>query len=372
MTNTNTQAVQTTPRQTAAALPKTVKSWLTSDWFKTQVALCLPKHLTPERFCRIALTALTRVPRLTECTPETVIKAMLTCSELGIEPDGRRAHLIPFRNTKANNVECQLIIDYKGLVELAKRSGDVSSITAQIVCEKDTFTWDTGEVHHVINFAQPRGEMYAAYAVIKFKDGTEQADVMTKAEIDAIRKRSKAANDGPWVTDYHEMARKTVFRRASKWITLSPEVADALDRDADTVPALNLVAEGPATLLAVPEIEPEPTHTIDLPPENQNAPETKPEAKSNGKKATKQQKGDSEPKPEMTPQSQLLAVVVEAGFKFQDLVEWGKESGNIPDADSLPDAESIPAKIAQRLLLARVGLVDGLKRMAALKGPVTP
>jgi recombination protein RecT len=212
--------------------PLTLKQEISGDYFKSQLALALPKHMTPDRFVRVALTAILKTPKLLDCTKESVVQCMLNCSALGLEPDGRRAHLIPYGNS------CTLIIDYKGLVELARRSGDVSNILAQIVCANDTFTWENGEVKHQINFKMDRGEMYAAYAVITFKDGTKQSDVMTKAEIDAIRKRSRASNSGPWVTDYNEMAKKTVFRRATKWITLSPEVADALEKDeAEVVPS---------------------------------------------------------------------------------------------------------------------------------------
>jgi recombination protein RecT len=213
------------------ALTKTkdtsLRGQLSGDYFKSQIALALPKHMTADRFVRVALTALLKTPKLADCTTESVIECMLNCSALGLEPDGRRAHLIPYGN------KCTLIVDYKGIVELAKRSGDVSNVFAQIVCDNDSFTWENGEVKHQIDFRRERGEMYAVYAQITFKDGTRQVDVMTKSEVDAIRKRSKSGNSGPWVTDYNEMAKKTVFRRVSKWVTLSPEVADALEKEED-------------------------------------------------------------------------------------------------------------------------------------------
>jgi len=206
---------------------KTLRGQLSGEYFKSQIALALPKHMTPDRFVRVALTALLKTPKLADCTPESVIECMLNCSAMGLEPDGRRAHLIPYGN------KCTLIVDYKGIVELAKRSGDVSNVFAQVVCENDSFVWENGEVKHQIDFKRERGEMYAVYAQISFKDGTKQVDVMTKSEVDAIRRRSKSGTQGPWVTDYNEMAKKTVFRRASKWVTLSPEVADALDKEED-------------------------------------------------------------------------------------------------------------------------------------------
>jgi len=208
----------------------TLKSLLLGDKMREQFQMALPKHLTPDRFCRIALTALLKTPKLAQCTQESFFQCLLQLAGFGLEPDGRRAHLIPFKNTKRGVVECTLILDYKGMVELAKRSGDVDTIYADIVCENDRFEFNTGEVvEHVINFRRPRGEMYAAYAICKTKDGGTQAVALGKDEIDAIRARSISGNNGPWVTDYNEMAKKTAFRRLSKWLTLSPEFRDAIE-----------------------------------------------------------------------------------------------------------------------------------------------
>lgn len=208
-----------------------IKSLLTGDKFKNEVARALPVHLKADRFIRIACTALTKTPKLMGCTPQSLINSLLTLSQLGIEPDGRRAHLIPY------GTECQLIIDYKGIVELVMRNGNVSNIHADVVCEHDTFEYDKGEIKtHKIDFRKPRGEMYAVYAICRFKDGTEKTEVMTKDDVDGIRRRSRAGKAGPWVTDYNEMAKKTVFRRLSKWLTLSPEQRDALEKDDDQFP----------------------------------------------------------------------------------------------------------------------------------------
>lgn len=216
--------------------PATIRQQLESDAFKNSIAKILPKHVTPERMARIAVTALTRTPMLAECDQGSFFRCMLDLSQWGLEPDGRRAHLIPFRNNQKGIVECQLIIDYKGLVELCYRSGVVANIHSDIVCENDDFVYDRGElVKHKIDFQRPRGKMYAAYCLVRMKDGTEKCEVLTKEEIDGIRARSKAGKSGPWVTDYNEMAKKTAFRRVSKWIPLSAEIRDAVMADDDTV-----------------------------------------------------------------------------------------------------------------------------------------
>jgi recombination protein RecT len=206
-----------------------VRNWLESDSFKSQIASALPKLCTPERFMRVLFTSIQKVPKLIQCTQTSLFQALMNCAALGIEPDGRRAHLIPYENRNAGTTECQLIIDYKGLLELVKRSGDVSSAYADKVCENDFFKWKDGDVSHEINFLLPRGKAYAYYARVRHKDGTFTSVVMTKDEIEAIRKRSRAAMKGPWVTDFDEMAKKTAFRRLTKWLVLSPEVAEVLD-----------------------------------------------------------------------------------------------------------------------------------------------
>lgn len=217
------------PRQ---AQSMTIRDILKSDAFKGEISKVLPDHCKPDRMLRVALTALTRTPKLANCTQQSFAKCLLDCSALGLEPDGRRAHLIPY------GTECTLIVDYKGLAELAMRSGIFSQPPmAQIVCEHDEFEWDRGQItKHKIDWRKPRGNCYAVYCIAYTKDGGEIADVMTRDEVEAVRKRSRAANNGPWVTDWNEMAKKTVFRRMSKWLPLSADLAEAFERD-DDVPA---------------------------------------------------------------------------------------------------------------------------------------
>lgn len=212
--------------QSALAKQADIKTLLSGDKFKDAISSILPKHLTAERMARVAISALTRVPKLAQCDQASFFGCMMSLSQLGLEPDGRRAHLIPY------GTQCTLIIDYKGLVELIMRTGNVSNIHADIICQNDVFEYDCGEVKkHVIDFRKDRGEMYAVYCIITFKDGTKKAEVMSKADVDKIQKRSRAGTSGPWITDYPEMAKKTVFKRCSKWIQLSSEVVDAIKKD---------------------------------------------------------------------------------------------------------------------------------------------
>lgn len=200
-----------------------LKTILSSDTMRDQFAKALPKHLNADRFCRIAITALTRTPNLKSCTQESFFKCLLDLSALGLEPDGRRAHLIPYGK------ECTLVVDYKGLVELVRNAGDVVKIHADVVCEFDTFDHSMGEVtRHTFDLKQPRGEPYAAYAQVTLRDGSVQAEIMSKDEIEKIRAKSRAGKSGPWVDHWNEMAKKTVFRRLTKWLKLSPEIMEKI------------------------------------------------------------------------------------------------------------------------------------------------
>ena len=188
----------------------------------------MPSILTPERFVRIALTAINKTPKLAECSQTSLLSCLMDLAQLGIEPDGRRAHLIPYGN------QATLIMDYKGLIELGRRSGQLSLWRPELVCENDVFEYDKGQVtQHKINFKEARGKPYAVYSYVKFKDGSEDWEVMTIDEVESIRERSKAKNAGPWKTDYFEMAKKTVIRRHSKRLPLSAEFRDALEKDFD-------------------------------------------------------------------------------------------------------------------------------------------
>lgn len=226
------------PANGAAATPakqdNSIRGWLRSSAMKDQIAQALPKHCSADRFLRVTLTALTKTPKLADCDQASFFKCLLDLSSLGLEPDGRRAHLIPFENRRRGVTECQLIIDYKGIAELVMRSGLVSNLHADVVCENDEFDYDKGFITvHRIDFKKPRGKAYAVYCVCRFRDGTEKCDVMTLDDVESIRKRSKAGTSGPWMTDFNEMAKKTVFRRLSKWLPWSPEIRNALDADDD-------------------------------------------------------------------------------------------------------------------------------------------
>lgn len=226
--------------------PPTIASLLASAKVQKQIAMALPRHMTPERLARIAMTEMRRIPKLQQCEPTSFLGAVIQCAQLGLEPGGALGHayILPFnRNVKDGNrwrkvVEAQVIIGYRGMIDLARRSGQIVSIDARAVYDGDKFECELGlepRIEHVPDWENPNRTKPEAlrfvYAVAKLKDGGVQFDVMSRAEVDAIRARSKSSDDGPWVTDYAAMAIKTVVRRLFKFLPVSIELQTAVGLD---------------------------------------------------------------------------------------------------------------------------------------------
>lgn len=233
----------------------------------------LPKHLTAERMLNIGVVAASRNPLLLECDPRTILRCMVQASMLGLEPDTPLglSYLVPFKNGKTGQYECQLITGYRGMIELARRSGNIQSLEAHVVYEGDQFAYELGlapKLSHVPNMVDGTDNIIASYAIAKLVGGGIQFEVMSRKEIDAIRLRSKASKYGPWVTDYSEMARKTVVRRLAKYLPLSIELANALDVDnsAETGQTPLIGKDLPLVELGAPEV-------IDAEPEDAKAAE---------------------------------------------------------------------------------------------------
>ncbi len=146
-----------------------------------------------------------------------------------------RAYLIPFNDFKKNITVCTLIIGYKGLISLAYRSGQVKTLMAQIVCENDAFDFEFGLQHRLSHkpALKDRGEVIAVYSYGLMEGGMSAFDVMSVEDVERIQKRSKSAGSGPWVTDWEEMARKTVLKRLSKYLPLSVDFMDAVSRETE-------------------------------------------------------------------------------------------------------------------------------------------
>lgn len=225
-------AARTDKRSLVIANQKTVVGLL--EQMKGEIARCLPRHLTPERMTRIALTELRKTPKLQECDPMSFIAAIMQASQLGLEPGIMGScYLIPFYNSKSGKYECTFMPGYRGFLDLARRSGQIVSLVARAVYENDEFSYEFGLKEDIKHkpCMDNKGQLIAVYAVALLKDGGHQFDVMSKSEVELIRATSKSKDNGPWITNYEEMAKKTVLRRLFKWLPCSVEMQKAVSLD---------------------------------------------------------------------------------------------------------------------------------------------
>ena len=210
---------------------------LESPKTREQIERALPKHLSPDRMIRIALTELRKTPKLMECEPLSIMGSIVQAAQLGLELGSGLGHgyLVPFWNKRTGRMEAQFIPGYRGFIDLARRSGQIASLSARCVYEKDDFEYGYGLEEYLRHkpARRERGELTYVYAVARFKDGSHQFEVMSIEEVHFIRGMSKQADSGPWKDHFDEMARKTVIRRLAKYLPLSPELVQAIDLDND-------------------------------------------------------------------------------------------------------------------------------------------
>lgn len=220
----------------SSAVTKSSKKTM-QDYIKAmegEIKRALPSVITPERFTRMTLSAISTNPKLAECTPQSFLGAMMTAAQLGVEPNTAlgQAYMIPFQNH--GRLECQFQLGYKGLIDLAYRSGEISVIQAHTVYEHDLFEFELGlepKLKHV-PATKDKGEPIAFYAMFKTKDGGYGFEVMSKDDIDRHARRfSKSFGNGPWQSNYEEMAKKTVLKRVLKYAPLKSDFIRGVVQD---------------------------------------------------------------------------------------------------------------------------------------------
>jgi len=227
--------------------PKDLAHLMANPKVQAQIKAALPRHMTAERMARIATTEMRKVPKLAQCDQMSFLGAVIQCAQLGLEPGNALGHayILPFEKRakvggqwRTERVEAQVIIGYRGMIDLARRSGQIVSIDARAVYEGDKFDCRLGldaKLEHEPDWQNPNravpDKLRFVYAVAKLKDGGIQFDVMSRAEVEGVRARSKAADSGPWVTDYGAMALKTVVRRLFKFLPVSIEIQQAVGID---------------------------------------------------------------------------------------------------------------------------------------------
>ena len=219
-----------------------VKSFMESQ--RANLAAVLPKHVDADRMLKLALGAMRTTPKLLNCNVESLMGAVVTCSTLGLEPNTPLGHayLIPFENRQKGTTDVQIVFGYKGLIDLARRSGQIISIAAHEVCQNDEFHFSYGLDEKLIHkpALTGRGEPIAFYAVAKLVGGGYAFEVMGRDQIEEIRDASQnykfAREKGKTVWGQHfvEMGRKTVLRRLFKYLPVSIELATAANIDSNT------------------------------------------------------------------------------------------------------------------------------------------
>ncbi|TWM79019.1 hypothetical protein CHCC14808_2348 [Bacillus licheniformis] len=207
---------------------------------KAAFEMALPKHLDADRLIRLAVTEFRKNPMLKECTPESLLGAVMQAAQVGLEPDALgSAYLVPYYNKNKDVKEVQLQIGYKGLIELVRRSGQVTSIVANEVYENDEFDFEYGineKLYHKPTMDADRGKLKCFYAYARFKDGGHAFTVMSVEQINQIRdKFSKSQKNGkhfgPWADHYESMAKKTVIKQLVKYMPISVEIQNQITRD---------------------------------------------------------------------------------------------------------------------------------------------
>lgn len=282
-TSTRQQERHAQPAQSAGAV-------VTADQFvntvfgegrRELIGKSMPKHVNKERFERNLSIALVQHPKLLECNPLDVFNEICKAAALGLflDPQLGEAYLITGWNARERRLVPQLRIGYRGLIKLARQSGDVKSIYAHEICENDIYDISQGTEKRLVHKIDPktdRGSPFCFYAVAILDDGTADFDVMSNDEIYAIRDRSdgwKAFQSGnikstPWSTDEGEMAKKTVLRRLQKRLPQSPDVAEAFrieDRAEGIVDLAARARDITPAVVTLPPAPPPPPPEDDFP-----------------------------------------------------------------------------------------------------------
>jgi recombination protein RecT len=196
---------------------------------KGEISQLLPAGMDIDRMLQAYILNVKNTPKLLDCDPGSLLKALYTASCMGLEPNPYHGqlYLIPYGK------EVQVIPGYKGLLKLVRNSGEVTSIIVNTVHEHDVFEYNLAGSErpvHTYPKSVDRGQLLFVYLIADFKEGGFHFEMMSKAEIEAVRHKSPGKNSTPWTQHFEEMAKKTVIRRAVKRlpIALSRELSNTV------------------------------------------------------------------------------------------------------------------------------------------------
>lgn len=222
---------------------------------RKQIESVMSGALTADRLYGLLQSAVSREPKLLQCTPESIVACCMKCSTLGLEPssvDGLgKAYILPYGNKNMNGrPEATFILGYKGMLDLARRSGELKSITVTAAFQGDGIELMMGEDGEPrlkdmpinLDASHDPANLRFVFLCAKFTNGGSHSEFMTKSEIDAVRARSKAANGGPWKTDYVAMAKKTIIRRSFPYLPIDTQAQKAAVAD-ETTPTYSFLTD---------------------------------------------------------------------------------------------------------------------------------
>ena len=231
---TDTRAANAVATSAAASATKTLQSQI--NLMQGEIKKALPAVLTPERFTRMVLSAVSANKDLAACETKSFLAAMMQAAQLGLEPNTPlgQAYIIPYRDNKSGTLRAQFQLGYKGMIDLAYRSDQVSVIDAQVVYENDEFDYELGlepKLKHKPALSN-RGKAILYYAMFRTKDGGYGFQVMSYDDVVThARKYSKAFTSGPWSNNFDEMAKKTVLKKVLKYAPLKSDFLRGLTAD---------------------------------------------------------------------------------------------------------------------------------------------
>ena len=254
------------------------------EYMKPQIAQALPDYVKADQIIQMAVTLADRTPAIRDCTPESFVGAVMQASILGFRPVAAlgECYFVPFRNNKNGKTEIQFQIGYKGYLSLARKSGEIKALYAEVVREGDSFSYELGLERKLVHkpSGNPDGEITHAYAVAHYQNGGFNFMVLSRSEIESYRKRSPAQGvlpSGAWKSDYDLMSKKTAIRRLAPYLPVSIErLQNGAATDGAVINAQDFMQDRSGELQEINNIE--EAEIIDTPNEPEPAPESEPQS----------------------------------------------------------------------------------------------
>ncbi len=220
----------------------------------TEFKAALPPQIDTEKFIRTTLTAIQMNPELLTADRKSLLGSCMKAAQDGLLADGREAALVIFRTKEGPKVQYMPMVG--GILKKVRNSGELASISANVVYDKDMFEYELGDEERIVHkpfLGADRGQQIAVYAIAKTKDGAIYRDVMSVADVEKVRASSRAGKFGPWVDWWDEMAKKTVIRRLAKRLPSSADVDQVMANDLEASGFVQQERQAPINITPAPE-----------------------------------------------------------------------------------------------------------------------